>query len=144
MPPVIFVISVLLIFIIYKYLNYILIPKNLFVYILAILLIIIGIVFIISTFYSFHKHKVDIHPFRKPKVLIDRFPFSITRNPIYLSFLMFLISICLFLRSFIGLIIPISFYLFMTKFVIKMEEKIIKEKFNDIYIKYLNEVRRWI
>ena len=59
MPPVIFVISVLLIFIIYKYLNYILIPKNLLVYILAILLIIIGIVFIISTFYSFHKHRIN-------------------------------------------------------------------------------------
>ena len=73
MPPFIFIISILLIFLIYKYLNFILIPKIFIIFILAILLLIVGLLFIISAFLSFNKYKTEIHPFKKPKFLSEVF-----------------------------------------------------------------------
>ena len=143
-PPILFIISVILILLIYFYINLIILPSTIFIYILSYILISIGIIFIISSIYSLMKNNTDIHPFRKPRILVTNFPFSISRNPIYLSFLLFLISISLYLRSVLGFIPVIAFYFVIEKKVIREEEKIISNSFGKKYLDYKNKVRRWI
>lgn len=143
-PPILFIASIILILLIHFYLNLIIFPSTIFLYIISYILTFIGIIFIISSIYSLMKNNTDIHPFRKPRILVTNFPFSISRNPIYLSFLLFLISLSLYLRSVLGFIPVIAFYFIIEKNVINEEEKIIYKSFGKKYLDYKNKVRRWI
>lgn len=143
-PPILFIASIILILLIHFYLNLIIFPSTIFLYIISYILIFIGIIFIISSIYSLMKNNTDIHPFRKPRILVTNFPFSISRNPIYLSFILFLISFSLYLRSVLGFIPVIAFYFIIEKNVINEEEKIIYKSFGKKYLDYKNKVRRWI
>ena len=87
-----------------------------------------------------------IHP-RKPhetEVLVTSGVYRFTRNPMYLG-LMLLLSAYYLLQptpfSPFGLL-GVLWYL--TRFQIVPEERVLAEKFGDLYLQYKQTVRRWI
>jgi protein-S-isoprenylcysteine O-methyltransferase Ste14 len=66
-----------------------------------------------------------------------------TRNPMYLGFLLLLVAWAVWLANAIAYAGPIVFWLYMNRFQIAPEERILRERFGAPYEAYLQSVRRW-
>ncbi len=70
--------------------------------------------------------------------------YSRTRNPMYVSMVIFLAAVSLLLNNlWIMILIPLFIFI-MTKGVIAREESYLEEKFGTQYADYKKRVRRWI
>lgn len=67
-----------------------------------------------------------------------------TRNPMYLGMLLVLTAWGLWLGHWLSLALVSAFVLYMNRFQIGVEERILEEKFGAAYVQYKAEVRRWL
>ena len=94
--------------------------------------------------YIFYKNKTHIEPFKVSSFLILSWPYTVTRNPIYLCMCIFLTGWAMFLMSISAVVaIPVFAFWIHYKFVLQ-EEVMLEEKFSQDYLTYKNRVRRWI
>ncbi|GAA6210799.1 isoprenylcysteine carboxylmethyltransferase family protein [Hyphomicrobiales bacterium 4NK60-0047b] len=107
-------------------------------------LIIIGLSFILITAYNFKKIQTNIHTFNEPDKLVTSGLFKLSRNPIYLGFLLILIGAAILLNAISTLIGPVIFFLTANFWYIPFEEKAAEEQFGQDYLVFKNKVRRWL
>ena len=70
--------------------------------------------------------------------------YRLTRNPMYLGFLLVVVGWAAYLSSpwtFIG---PIAFVVYMNRFQIEPEERMLAARFGASFEQYLRSVRRWL
>jgi protein-S-isoprenylcysteine O-methyltransferase Ste14 len=94
--------------------------------------------------------------FRRARTTVDpRYPesstsivssgiYRVTRNPMYLGFLLWLIALAIYLANPLALAGPIAFVGYMNRFQIRPEERALASRFGSSYVSYLARVRRWI
>lgn len=70
--------------------------------------------------------------------------FAYTRNPMYLGMTVLLVGWAIFLSGVWTLLGPLLFVLFITRFQILPEERVLAGKFGTSYSAYTQKVRRWI
>jgi len=95
---------------------------------------------------EFRRHKTTVDP-RYPEntsSLVDTGVYAISRNPMYVGFALFLVSLIVFLESPLLILGVIGFVSYMNRFQIKPEEKLLTELFGDSYIEYKTKVHRWL
>ncbi len=110
----------------------------------GIVVIIIGVGGVLYCAYLFYREKTPIKPFEESSVLIYSWPYTMTRNPIYLSMIIFLIGFSLWLGSVSSyLVIPLFTIWIHTRFVLQ-EEYLLEQRFAEKYLTYKNQVRRWL
>ena len=141
----IYVISCLFLTIIALILNYYkIIPVlkflNLFMIILGILFIIIGVILWLSAVLVIAKIDMKI----KEGKLITTGIYSIVRNPIYSAFLFIFTGIIFLVNNIYLLVLPITFWIYLTIILKLTEEKWLKDKFTDEYDRYSKNVNRVI
>ena len=113
---------------------------------ISLFLLICGLIVFISAVRSFRKQKTTVNPL-KPKQassLVTSGIFRFSRNPMYLGMLIILLSISFKFNLLGGIIISLSFFIFITKFQIYPEEEAMNELFGDKFTQYSNTTRRWI
>jgi protein-S-isoprenylcysteine O-methyltransferase Ste14 len=71
-------------------------------------------------------------------------PFRFTRNPMYLGLTSLLLAWATYLGAPLVLLGPVAFVVFITRFQIIPEERIMVSKFGAEYEAYRMRVRRWI
>ena len=98
----------------------------------------------ISGFNIFKSYDEDPHPTSTTNRLIKTGIFAYTRNPIYLSFIMFLFSMFLVFENVMYFLSAIGLAIWLHNYVIKLEENFLLNKFPDEYDRYLKAVNRWI
>ena len=140
----IYVISCLILTIIALILNcYNIIPVlkflDLFMIILGILFIIIGVILWLSAVVI---AKIDMKI--KEGKLITTGIYSIVRNPIYLAFLFIFTGIIFLVNNIYLLVLPITFWIYLTILLKLTEEKWLKDKFTYEYNRYSKNVNRVI
>lgn len=94
--------------------------------------------------YIFHKYKTEIKPFEESSFLILSWPYTISRNPIYLCMFIFLIGWGIFLQSMTAFIVIVVFAIWIHNKFVLQEEVMLEEKFSDDYLSYKYRVRRWV
>jgi protein-S-isoprenylcysteine O-methyltransferase Ste14 len=67
-----------------------------------------------------------------------------TRNPMYLGFLLLLVAWAVWLAHALAFAGPVVFFMYMNRFQIAPEERILRERFGAPYEDYLRAVRRWL
>jgi protein-S-isoprenylcysteine O-methyltransferase Ste14 len=67
-----------------------------------------------------------------------------TRNPMYVGLLLVLLGWVSFLCSVIALLGLVAFVIYITRFQIVPEERVLLAKFGADYAEYLARVRRWL
>jgi protein-S-isoprenylcysteine O-methyltransferase Ste14 len=92
----------------------------------------------------FRRHGTSTLPGRKPTALVTRGPFSITRNPMYLSMSLGLIGFAVWLGSLTPWLAVPLYWLAINFVVIPFEEKNVESAFGDEYRAYRTRVRRWL
>jgi len=83
----------------------------------------------------------------KPKAtssLVTGGIYRFTHNPMYVSLLLILVAWAIFLSSAWVLVGPVAFVLYINRFQIKPEERVLAEMFGTAYTEYKGRVRRWL
>lgn len=113
---------------------------------LASLLVIAGgIIGFIGIFTFRHAHTtVDPRTPEAARVLVTAGIYRLTRNPMYVGIFLILLAWLVFLGNLLALVMLPLFVLYMNRLQILPEERALTEKFGDEYLKYQQEVRRWL
>jgi protein-S-isoprenylcysteine O-methyltransferase Ste14 len=100
--------------------------------------------FIILSLRSFYKVKTAFDARRTTTTLVTTSIYKISRNPAYLSLILFYIGLSLIINSIWILILILPAIYSVQKFCIEREEKYLESKFGSQYLAYKKQVRRWI
>ena len=142
-PPIIIISSLLLSVTLNIYCpTYFLFPKQ--YNFIGIILIFISLISIIYCFIQFLKfHTTPIYGKKSNKLITDGL-YAYSRNPLYLSWIIFLLGVDIILgnlSTFIGLL----FFIIFTNFlIVPTEEKMLEKIFSEKYFNYKKQVPRWI
>ena len=105
-----------------------------------------GGIFSMAGVIRFRKARTTVNP-TKPHAassLVTSGIYQFTRNPMYLGLLFVIIGWAAFLCSLWALVGPFAFTLYMTRFQIQPEERVLQGLFGAEYTGYQSRVRRWL
>lgn len=84
------------------------------------------------------------NPWKPTPQIVDRGPFRVTRNPMYLQMLLVCIGFAVMLGNvWILLLTPLAAFV-LQRYAILPEERYLEAKFGEEYLAYKRRVRRWI
>lgn len=89
-------------------------------------------------------HNTTFEANGNPSSLVTRRPYSYSRNPIYLGFLLIALGTATILSSLSAFIAPIIFFLVVNTIIIPFEENRLQKNFGIEYERYKGSVRRWL
>jgi protein-S-isoprenylcysteine O-methyltransferase Ste14 len=92
----------------------------------------------------FRFHKTPVKPFQESRVLVTDGVFRVSRNPMYLGMVLFLIGLGFVLGSLSPFFVVPAFVAVIDVRFIRVEEARLTEQFNEAYVEYRKKVRRWL
>jgi protein-S-isoprenylcysteine O-methyltransferase Ste14 len=112
----------------------------------AIALALAGGVVALSGVISFRRAQTTVNPMKPERTasLVSGGIYSFTRNPTYLGLLLVLIAFTVYLSSIWQLVGPVIFVLYMNRFQVAPEERVLSRMFGVAYTTYQSKVRRWL
>ena len=122
-------------------------PKYPLIYLINLLGVIVFIVSIIIFclgFNIFKSYKENPIPTSISRKLIKTGIFSYTRNPIYLSFVMFHFSMFMVFENVMYLLTAFGLAIWIHNYIIRLEEEYLLKNFSKEYENYMTSVSRWI
>ena len=106
--------------------------------------LVLGILLNVTADRQFKRHETTVKPFQQSSALVTAFPFSISRNPMYLGMSLLLLGVALLLGTVTALIPVVVFPYVMDRLFIRVEEKMLAETFGREWEEYQSRVRRWV
>jgi protein-S-isoprenylcysteine O-methyltransferase Ste14 len=143
LPPTYSFISltlIVLIHFVFPIAKFIKFPLNL----IGLLPLLSGIVLNILADNSFKKYSTTVKPFEESAVLVTSGTFRISRNPMYLGMALILLGVCILLGSVSPYFVMIVFSILIDFNFIRVEEKMMEEKFRSKWLEYKKTTRRWL
>ncbi|WP_093102133.1 isoprenylcysteine carboxylmethyltransferase family protein [Variovorax sp. CF079] len=112
----------------------------------ALVLASVGLVFGVSGMVSFWRARTTMNPIKPMATssLVTNGAFRFTRNPMYLSLLLYLLAWAVYLSNVWTLLFVPVFVLYINEFQIKPEERALSSLFGPEYAAYKERVRRWL
>lgn len=100
----------------------------------------------LSGVYEFRKAKTTVNPVKieTASAIVDSGIYAYTRNPMYLALVILLIGFAIWLQNVLCLLGPVFFVLYMNRFQIQPEERMLERLFGHDYLQYKHKVRRWV
>jgi protein-S-isoprenylcysteine O-methyltransferase Ste14 len=95
---------------------------------------------------AFRRARTTVDPTRPEAAtaIVRSGVYRISRNPMYLGFLLVLVALAVWLSNAVAALGPFLFLLYMNAFQIEPEEQALRGKFGAAYDDYVNSVRRWL
>ena len=124
-----------------------LLPKYFLIYpinLIGMIGLMISLIFFFSGFNIFKSYKENPVPTSTSNRLIKTGIFAYTRNPIYVSFVLFHFSMFLVFENVMYFLTSIGLAFWIHIYVIKPEEDYLLEIFSDEYKRYMEAVSRWV
>jgi protein-S-isoprenylcysteine O-methyltransferase Ste14 len=112
----------------------------------AISVALAGFVFALGGVIAFRRSRTTVNPLHPEQAtaLVTGGVYRVSRNPMYVGLLLCLLAWAIYLASPLALAGPVAFILFINRFQIAPEEKILAEKFGRPFAAYCTSVRRWL
>ena len=112
----------------------------------GVAVIVLGLLVVIQGARTFWRNKTTINPVElaKASTLVTTGVFRFSRNPMYVGFTCVLIGWVMCLAAPWALVGPLVFVLFINRFQIAPEERMMHAKFGKAYDDYRTQVRRWL
>jgi protein-S-isoprenylcysteine O-methyltransferase Ste14 len=112
----------------------------------AVVLVSVGLVVGLAGIVSFWRARTTINP-TKPSAtssLVTSGVFRFTRNPMYLSLLLYLLAWAAYLANWLTFLFLPVFVVYINRFQIQPEERALSSLFGPEYASYKGRVRRWL
>lgn len=106
--------------------------------------ILIGVFLIVWAVSTFKQLGTPVYPAHDARALAEAGPFTLTRNPMYLSFALIYVGITFVANAFWPLLFLPEALVFTYLLVIRREERYLTREFGQAYVDYCSRVRRWI
>lgn len=106
--------------------------------------IIIGVSLIVWAMTTFKRLRTPIMPVHPARTLAAEGPYTLTRNPMYLSLALVYLGITFVTNAFWPLLFLPEAIVLVYLLAIKLEEAYLAREFGDAYADYRRRVRRWI
>ena len=105
-----------------------------------------GVGIILAGIVSFGRAKTTVNPMKPTTTssLVTSGIYRLTRNPMYVGLLLVLVAWTVFLSSVWPAIGPVVFVLYINRFQITPEERVLSTMFGADYSAYRSRVRRWL
>ena len=107
-----------------------------------------GLIISLAIFFTslnlFNSYKENPIPQANTKRVIKTGIFAYCRNPMYLAFISFHISMFLTFENVANLLSAVGLFIWTNHYVIPIEENYLQEKFGDEYDRYLLAVKKWM
>jgi protein-S-isoprenylcysteine O-methyltransferase Ste14/putative intracellular protease/amidase len=112
----------------------------------AVGLALVGLLTCLAGVVSFRRAKTTVNPMKPDSTssLVVSGIYRYTRNPMYLGFLLILLAWAAALSNLLALVWLPAFVLYMNRFQISPEERVLASRFAPDYAGYRASVRRWI
>ena len=104
----------------------------------------VGLALFVVPVREFRRAGTSLVPGEPSTVLLDRGPYRYTRNPIYISFIVFYFGVAIMLTSTWMLLLLIPVLIVLQRGVVEREEAYLQSKFGEAYRKYQARVPRWL
>ena len=122
-------------------------PKYPMLYIfnfLGLCLIIVSPILFFSSRNAFYAHNENLLPQTDTDTIIKTGIYAYSRNPIYLSFVLFHLGMFLTFENTMYFLSSIGLFFWLNNYVIKEEEDFLKDKFKEDFTRYCKSVKKWI
>ena len=114
-----------------------------YVRIFGVVLFATGAIFASWSLIIFHKARTTTTPGESSEKIVMHGPYRLTRNPMYVSlFLAYLGEAGILAQLWPVIVFPLIFA-YVNWVVIPLEEEVLKNDFEDNYVNYCSQVRRW-
>jgi protein-S-isoprenylcysteine O-methyltransferase Ste14 len=143
LPPTYFYIAVVLILVLHFLLPVAQVLHSPWRY-LGIIPLILGSTLNILADQAFKRHETTVKPFEESTYLVTDGVFRLSRNPMYLGFVLLLAGIAILLGSATPWIGVVVFPFLMENRFIRTEEAMLGARFGDSWLEYKRRVRRWL
>jgi len=111
---------------------------------LGLIPLVLGVAINLVADNAFHRANTTVKPFEESSALITSGAFRISRNPMYLGFVLILIGIAVLMRSLTPYLVVIAFAILLDRMYITVEERMLAEKFGPEWEAYKKKARRWL
>ena len=112
--------------------------------VLGIIPLALGVVINLLADRAFREANTTVKPFEKSAALLTDGVFQISRNPMYLGFVLVLIGIAVLLRSLTPYLVVIGLAVLMQRVYIVAEESKLASEFGAQWESYRRRTRRWL
>jgi protein-S-isoprenylcysteine O-methyltransferase Ste14 len=92
----------------------------------------------------FYRQNPSMVSFNVPPKLVTTGPWRHSRNPLYLGLIMIGLGFSTFFFSYSSLILTLVGAVLLHLEVVMHEEKVLRQKFGNIYLDYKTQIRKWI
>ena len=112
----------------------------------ALAFVFLGLGFDVAGLISFFRAKTTVNPIKPGSTssLVTTGVYRTTRNPMYLGLLFVLLGWATFLTNGVAFLLAPVFVLYINRFQIDPEERVLSEKFGTEFSAYQARVRRWL
>ena len=93
---------------------------------------------------QFQRNNTTVKPFERSSALVTSFPFSISRNPMYVGVTLMLFGVAMLLGTATSFVPALAFPVLMDRLFVRAEEAMLAEAFGPEWGEYRVSVRRWI
>ncbi len=114
--------------------------------VIALALVALGGALAFAGVMAFRDKRTTVNPLdpRTSSSIVSGGIYRVSRNPMYLGFLLALAGWAVYLSNAGALLLVPVFAAYMTQYQIKPEERILLAKFGSEYAQYMSRVRRWL
>jgi protein-S-isoprenylcysteine O-methyltransferase Ste14 len=115
-------------------------------YIAIALLAAAGIAFDVSGILAFRAARTTVNPLKpeQASILVTGGIYRVTRNPMYVGMALLLLAWAVYLSALLPFAGIVVFVLYLTRFQIQPEERVLEGLFGERYANYAARVRRWL
>lgn len=105
-----------------------------------------GAVFDLLGLLAFRGARTTVNPLRpeRASALVTGGVYRVTRNPMYVGMALLLLAWAVYLSTALSFAGPLVFAIYITRFQIRPEERVLKAIFGATYMAYAARVRRWL
>jgi protein-S-isoprenylcysteine O-methyltransferase Ste14 len=111
---------------------------------LGVVPLVLGVILNLAADRSFQRAGTTVKPFEESSALVTSGAFGISRNPMYLGFVLILTGIAILLGTLTPYVVVVAFAVLIGSVFITVEERMLAEKFGAEWESYKCSTRRWL
>ena len=93
---------------------------------------------------NLRKAQTTVKPYEESAVLVTSGAYRISRHPMSLGFVCILVGVAIVLGSLLPWMVVPIFPIVVDGVFIRVEEKMLEQKFGQAWLEYKSKVRRWV
>jgi protein-S-isoprenylcysteine O-methyltransferase Ste14 len=143
-PPVVFLIAILLGIALNRAWPLRFMPSNLYLWLLGPFVILCAVLVFVLSLREFRAAGTPVQGSKRSTTIVRTGPYRFSRNPIYLSFVLFVLGLSAWLNNLWLLVMLVPAVGLIATVVIPREEGFLERNFHDQYSSYKATARRWL